>query len=102
MGTAKHVGRISVLAVALGIGRLRRIATRVTVSIGVAALVVTATVVPAPVSTMSPAVKLSAETTALMMGATSGPTSTEADVEAIMNQFIAPTHPGPDDQATSR
>jgi hypothetical protein len=35
-----------------------------TVSIGVAALVVTATVVPAPVSTASPAVKLSADSTA--------------------------------------
>ena len=57
MGNAKHVGRIGALAAALGIGNLRRIATRMTVSIGVAALVVMATVVPAPVSTVSPAVK---------------------------------------------
>jgi len=65
-----------------------------TVSIGVAALVVTATVVPAPVSTASPAVKLSADSTALMLGGTSIPTWNEAEVEFIMGQFIAPTHPG--------
>ena len=59
MGTAKHIGRVGALAVALGIGNVRRTATRMTVSIGVAALVVMATVVPVPVSTVSPAVKLS-------------------------------------------
>ena len=56
MGNAKHVGRIEALAVAPGIGNFRRFATRMTVSIGVAVLVVMATVVPAAVSTVSPAV----------------------------------------------
>ena len=39
MSNAKHVGRVGALAVALGIGRFRPIATRMTVSIGVATLV---------------------------------------------------------------
>ena len=47
MGTAKHIGRVGALAAALGVRNVRRTATRMTVSIGVAVLVVTATVVPA-------------------------------------------------------
>ena len=84
MGYGRCVGRVRALAVA----------TRMTVSIGVAVLVVTATALPAPVSTASPAVKLSADSTALMLGGTSIPTWNDADVEVIMGQFIAPTHPG--------
>jgi hypothetical protein len=57
------------------------------VSIGVAVLVVTATALPAPVSTASPAVKLFADSTALMLGGTSIPTWNDADVEVIMGQF---------------
>ena len=49
MGNAKYIGRVGALAVALGVGNVRRAATRMTVSIGVAALVVMATVVPARV-----------------------------------------------------
>jgi hypothetical protein len=71
-------------------------ATRRTMSIGVAVLVVMATVVPAPVSTLSPAVKLSADSTALIMGATSIPTPDDFYVESVKSQFIAPTHPGQD------
>lgn len=80
MSTAKHIGRLGALAVALG--------------------VVMATVVPA--STTSPAVRLAASTActgttemgcALLMGGTTGPTLTDADVEGIMSRFIAPTHP---------
>jgi len=93
MGTAKHVGRVGALAVALGVGNVRAVATRVTVSIGVAAVVV-ATVVQAPVSTVSRAVKLSADSTALIMGASTIPTPDEFWVESVKNQFIAPTHPG--------
>jgi hypothetical protein len=94
MGNAKHIGRVGALAVALGVGNVRRAATRMTVSIGVAALVVAATVVPVPVSTVSPAVKLSADTTALFVCGGACPTFHDADVEVIMNQFITPTHPG--------
>jgi hypothetical protein len=94
MGTAKHIGRVGALAVALGVGNFRAVATRVAVSIGVAAVVVAATVVPAPVSTVSPAVKLSADSTALIMGASTIPTPDEFWVESVKNQFIAPTHPG--------
>ncbi len=46
MDNAKHIGRVGALAVALGVGNVRRTATRMTVSIGAAALVVMATVVP--------------------------------------------------------
>src|SRR5829696_493014 len=94
MGTAKHIGRVGALAVALGIGNVRRAATRMTVSIGAAVLVVMATVVPAPVSTVSPLVTLSADSTALLVCGGACPTFHDADVEVIMNQFITPTHPG--------
>jgi hypothetical protein len=94
MTNAKYIGRVGALAVALGVGNVRRAATRMTVSIGVAALVVTATAVPAPVSTVSSAVKLSADSTALLVCGDACPTWHEPDVEIIMNQFITPTHPG--------
>ena len=94
MSTAKHIGRVGALAVALGIGTARRHATRVTMSIGVAALVVTAAA--APMSTESPAVTLSADSTALLLCGTACPTWNDAHVEDIKNQFIAPTHPGQD------
>ena len=88
MGYGRCVGRVGALAVA----------TRMTVSIGVAVLVVMATAVPAP--TVSPAVRLSAavttDSTALILGGTSVPTPDDAYIEAVKNQFIAPTHPGQD------
>jgi hypothetical protein len=66
-----------------------------TVSIGVAVLVVMATVVPVPVSTVSPPpVRLSADSTALILGGSSVPTPDNAYVETVKNHFIAPTHPG--------
>ena len=52
MGHSRCVGRVGALAVA----------TRMTVSIGVAALAVAATVMPAPVSPVAPEVRLSAST----------------------------------------
>ena len=91
MGYGRCVGRVGALAVA----------TRMAVSIGVAALVVVATVVPAP--TVSPAVRLAASTApctrtdvtcALILGGTTIPTPDDAYVDAVRNQFIAPTHPG--------
>src|SRR5829696_5920219 len=93
MSNAKHIGHVGALAVALGVGNVRRAATRMTVSIGAAVLVVTATAVPAPVS---PAVKLSADSTALIVCATTCPTPDDFVVESVKNQFIAPTHPGQD------
>jgi hypothetical protein len=65
------------------------------VSIGVAVLVVMATVASMPASTVSPAVRLSAST-ALIMGGTSVPTPDNAYIDAVRNHFIAPTHPGQD------
>ena len=91
MGYSRCVGRVGALAVA----------TRMTVSLGVAALAVAATVMP--VSTVSPAVWLSASTApctktdvtcALIMGTSGVPTPDDFYVESVKNQFIAPTHPG--------
>jgi hypothetical protein len=93
MSNAKHIGRVGALAVALGIGNVRRAATRMTVSIGVAAVVVTATVVPVPVS---PAVRLSADSTALIVCGTTCPTPDDYSIEVVKNQYIAPTYPGQD------
>ena len=94
MSNAKHIGRIDALAVALGVGNVRRTATRMTVSIGAAALAVMATAAPAPVSTVSPGVKLSADSTALITCGTTCPTPDDFWVDSVRNQFIAPNYPG--------
>ena len=94
MDAAKHIGRVGALAVALAVGNVRRAATRMTVSFGVAALVVMVTVMPVPVSTVSPAVKLSADSTALIMGGTTIPTPDDAYIDTVRSHLIAPTHPG--------
>jgi hypothetical protein len=65
-----------------------------TVPIGIAAVMVMAAVAPIPDSTVSPAAKLSADSTALLVCGTTCPTWDAAGVELIMNQFITPTHPG--------
>ena len=56
MDNAKYIGRDGAVASALGVGNFRHTATRMTVSIGVAVLVVMATAVPTPAA--SPAVRL--------------------------------------------
>ncbi len=75
MGTAKHIGRIGALAVALGVG--------------------IATAVPAPTASASD-VAPPAKTTALIVCGTTCPTFDAASVEIIMNQFIKPTRPPTD------
>ena len=101
MGTAKHIGRVGALAAALGIRNARRNATRLTTSIGVAVLVVMATVGPVP--TVAPEVRLAASTAckgttetrcAMIMGGTTVPTPDDAYIEVVKNHYIAPTHPG--------
>ena len=67
MGNGRHIGR-GALASARQIRHLDHAATRMTVSIGVAVLVVTATVLLAPASTVSPALKLSADYDRLDLG----------------------------------
>jgi PE-PPE domain len=93
MGYGRYVRRAAAQAVA----------TRMTVSIGVAVLVVMATATTAP--PVSPAVRLSASsppctrtdvTCALILGGTTVPTPDDAYVETVKNHFIAPTHPGQD------
>src|SRR5262245_59294518 len=94
MGTAKHIGRVGALAIALGIGDIRRNATRMTVSAATALLVVTAPAVFGPQASVSPAVQLSADSTALLVCGGGCPTWHDADVQVIMKQFITPTHAG--------
>lgn len=94
MGSAKYIGRIGALAAALGIGNVRRSATRAA-SVGVAVLAVTAAVVLEP-SSESPAVELSADSTALIVCGTSCPTPDAYWIDSVKNNFIAPTHPGED------
>ena len=97
MGNAKHIGRVGALAAALGIGNVRRTATRMTVSIGVAALVVMATVVPVSTASAAASTRRRVRTPtrlALILGGTSFPTPDDFYVESVKNQFIAPTHPG--------
>jgi len=105
MDNAKYIGRDGAVASALGVGNFRHTATRMTVSIGVAVLVVMATAVPTPASTVSPAVRLAASTAcrgstettcALIMGTTTIPTPNDFYIDAIKNQYIAPTHPNQD------
>ncbi|HYJ54001.1 MAG TPA: PE-PPE domain-containing protein [Mycobacterium sp.] len=95
MGTAKHVGA---LAVALGVGNVRRTATRITVSVGAAAVVMMATVVPASTASASGlgSDESPPDKTALILCGTTCPTPDEFWIESIKNQFIAPTHPGKD------
>jgi hypothetical protein len=94
MGSAKYIGRIGALAAALGIGNVRRSATRAA-SVGVTVLAVTAAVVLEP-SSESPAVKLSADSTALIVCGTSCPTPDAYWIDSVKNNFIAPTHPDQD------
>src|SRR6478609_3574776 len=85
MGYSRCVGRVGALAVA----------TRITVSIGAAVLVVTATVAPAVrlAATSAPCTRTDV-TCALILGGTSAPTPDDAYVDVVRNQLIAPTHPG--------
>ena len=99
MGNAKYVGRVEALAFTLGIGSFRRAAyAHDGVDRRLAVLVVIATVVPASTASASSS-DVPPPKTALIMGGTSIPTWNDADVEVIMNQFIAPTHRGQDDRA---
>lgn len=68
-------------------GKPRHIVIPAMVSIGVAMLVATAPAMP-------PAIKLSADSTALVLGGTTLPTPDDAYLDAVKNQFIGPTHPG--------
>ncbi len=88
MSNAEFVGRTGKLAVALGIGGFRRTATRWTVSVSAAALVVTATGMPAREPTESPAVELSAASTALILGGTTVPTPDAYYAETVKRHFI--------------
>jgi hypothetical protein len=77
MFNARHIGRVGALAVALGIG----IATLPT---------------PTPPHVDGPVsrdVKLSTDSTVLLLCGTTCPTWSQANVELIMNQFVTPTHP---------
>lgn len=92
MGNTHHFGRGGA-AGTTGMRRRRREATRATASIGVSLLATMITVAPVAVSPISPAVRLSADSTALLVCGITCPTWDDAGVEAIMDRFVTPTHP---------
>jgi hypothetical protein len=94
MGDSNCIGRIGALAFALGVGNIRRNATRMSVSIG-AALVVMATVAPVSLASSVPCTDTHV-TCALILGGTTAPTPDDTYVEIVKNHYIAPTHPGQD------
>ncbi len=63
-------------------------------SIGTAVLVAIAPVMPVSFPTASSLIRLSGDSTALLMGGTTVPTWHAGDVAVIMRQFVTPTHPG--------
>ncbi|HEY5840249.1 MAG TPA: hypothetical protein VIU87_02030 [Mycobacterium sp.] len=73
MGNAKYIGRVGALAAALGVGNVRRAATRMTVSIGAAVLVM-ATVVPVSTAASTAPCTQTDVTCALIMGTSGVPT----------------------------
>ena len=76
------------------VSKFRRTAMRMTVSIGVAVLVVMAPVLP--VASASSLDVPPPDRTALIIGPTTIPTPDRYMVDIIKNQYIAPTHPGQD------
>ena len=72
MHTAVFTGRVGASAVSPGSGNVRRAAMRMTMSVIVVAVLVT--VMAARASVVSPAVRLSADSTALILGGTTVPT----------------------------
>ena len=94
MRNAEPIGRIEGLGISRGAGKVRQATARMTVPFVVAAMVVT--VMPAREATVSTTVRLSADSTALIMGFTSLPTPDKVYIDAVGNQFIAPTHSGQD------
>ncbi|PRC45852.1 hypothetical protein C6A85_93070, partial [Mycobacterium sp. ITM-2017-0098] len=93
MGAAERIGA---RAVAAPTGMIRSSVPRLTRSIGIAVPAVVASVVLVMVSMVSPAVKLSADTTALVLCGTTCPTPDDTYVDIVKNQYIVPTHPGQD------
>lgn len=92
MGTKTYIGLVGSRSIARRIRRVRRTATRVTVSISVAVLVVMAPVMPVA-SASSSDVPPPVDRTALILGGTTVPTPDKAYIDAVRNHFIAPTHP---------
>jgi hypothetical protein len=88
-------GQLSgVIPIARRVRDFRRAATRVTVSIGVAVLLVLAPVAPVSTASASSSDVPPPDKTALIMGTSTVPTPDDFWVESVKSQFIAPTHPG--------
>ena len=92
MSNARYVGRVGALAMALGVGNVRRAATRVAVSIGAAALVMATAAPPASAASSDPPPP--PDRTALVLGGTTIPTPNPYYIKVIENQYVAPTHEG--------
>src|SRR6185437_13496063 len=72
---------------------VRRTLTRMTMSIGVALLVVMAPVMPVSTASSSSSDRPPPDKTALILGTSGIPTPDDFYVESVKHQFIAPTHP---------
>ena len=95
--TSPRRGQLSgAIPIALRVRNFRRTATRMTVSIGVAVLVVMATVAPVSTASASSSDVPPPDKTALILGGSTVPTPDDYLVDAVKNHFIAPTHPGQD------
>ncbi|ANI39039.1 PE family protein [Mycolicibacterium vaccae 95051] len=88
----KSGGRRTLLSTT-GARRLRPVTSRVTVAMATAGLVLTAGTLT-PVQSETPAMNLSADTTALIVCGTTCPTPDDITIDIVKNQYIAPTHPG--------
>ncbi|MDT5176252.1 MAG: hypothetical protein QOJ95_450 [Mycobacterium sp.] len=75
---------------------VRHVAPWVARSLVVAAVVTASTGVPGPDSIESPAVRLSADSTALILGGTTVPTPDGHYIDTVKRQYIVPTHPDQD------
>ncbi|MFG1935269.1 hypothetical protein ACGFK1_32175 [Mycobacterium sp. NPDC048908] len=75
---------------------VRRTTTRMTMSIGLAVLVVMAPVMPLSTASASSSDRPPPDRTALILGTSGVPTPDDFYVETVKHQFIAPTHPGQD------
>src|ERR1700741_2173288 len=84
MGYGRGVGREGALAVA----------TRMSVVIGAAVLVLMATVVPGSTASAATCPPEKTCSTALIMSTSGVPTPDAYYIENVKNRFIAPTHPG--------
>ena len=94
MSKEKQHGRVRALALTRQVRSFRYSATRLTVSIGAAAVVVMAAVVPVSSASASTSDETAPVKTALILGGTTVPTPDQFYLDTVRDHFIGPTQPG--------